>query len=174
MHFFAVCFQKSHTWYGWLIRKLTGSPWNHVYIEYASDDWGQRFDLDITPRGVLSVPTKGRSGDVLKYMTNDVQDRDKVTDAMRDSVRRLGDRYDWVGLFSGLFRLIIWRIFGRRLLKSVHSKGRMFCSEMVSTILQGAFQDWDAKPSEISPADVLVYIKSHPERFFPLPVQKGK
>jgi len=174
MRFFAVCFQQSNTWYGWLIRKLTRSPWNHVYIEYVSEDWGQRFDLDITPRGVLSIPKEGRSGYVLKYIAGEIKDRDTLTQAMKDNVYRLGDRYDWVGLFSGLFRLIIWRLFGKRLLKSIQSKGRMFCSEMVSTILQSAFHDWDMKPSEISPADVLTYMEAHPERFLPLPVQPGK
>jgi len=157
MNFFAICFQKSTAWYGCIIRKLTRSQWNHVYIEYESEDWGHNMDLDITPRGVLSLPQGKRGGIVQKYVASDNMVQYAMTEAMKKNFKKLGNRYDWTGLFMGLIRLLIWRVTGKRIMKSIHSKGRMFCSEMVSTVMRDA-GIWDGvTPSEASPADVFAF-----------------
>jgi hypothetical protein len=175
MKFYAVCFQASSTWHGKLIRKLTKCEYNHVYMEYVSEDWdstdivrlagirhsetsGVHFDLDITPEGVIAVPTRKRDGVVKKFYPLTIEEESSLTYSLSRKVHTLGNKYDWVGLFSGLFRLLIWRVMGKNVLRSVHSKGRMFCSEMVSTVLKDAFMDWDTVPSETSPCDVLNYV----------------
>jgi hypothetical protein len=163
MKFKAICFEKSHAWYGWLIRKLTRCNYNHVYIQYESEDWKtdpkdiSLWDLDITPRGVMPILSQERDGDIVRYVPASEETRSSLTRAMITYRWRLGNAYDWVGLFSGLIRLLVWRVTGKNLFKSIHSKGRMFCSEMVSTIIKEAI-GWNTTPSETSPADVLEFV----------------
>lgn len=176
MKFYAVCFQASSKWYGKLIRRLTKCEYNHVYMEYVSEDWdstdivrldgirhseirGVHFDLDITPEGVIAVPTRKRDEVVKKFYPLTIEEENSLTYSLSRKVNKLGNKYDWVGLFSGLFRLLLWRATGKIVLRSVHSKGRMFCSEMVSTVLKDAFMDWGTVPSETSPCDVLDYVQ---------------
>jgi hypothetical protein len=77
------------------------------------------------------------------------------------SVRdHIGDRYDWLGLLWGLFRLVVKRLTGWRISNVVHSDEKLFCSEFVVLILKNSVipgtRDW--VPESVSPAKIRKFL----------------
>ena len=140
-----------------IIQLITGSKWNHVYLQFWSEDWSNLVIIDITARGVLQLPILERYGEIEKYEL--LRGKDRVVQAIIRKEYMLGREYDWCGLIMGLVRLFIWKITGKRIMRSIHSKGRLFCSEYVYTILKEAFQ-LEGNPSEQSPKDIYNWIRS--------------
>jgi hypothetical protein len=142
------------------IRRLTEAPVNHAFLAYASEDWGGRWVAQADHLGVRLVPFHvGLAAATEVELYECAADLRAGLYAVRGYV---GARYDWRGVITGLACLAAWRLTGRRFLYPTHSMARMFCSEFVATILQGArvpgTEPW--VPARISPGDLRWFVRS--------------
>lgn len=147
-----VCLSASNTWYGKMIRKVTGSTVNHAFIAYESALWGGWNAVQIDQRGVVGVPVQNVKYDYVEcYEFKDV-DLNTAFPKSRDLV---GDSYDWLGIVGFLLKIIVWRLFGKRLFNPLHRTGDLFCSEFVVSFLQRAstVYKWvlDLDPDSVAP-----------------------
>jgi hypothetical protein len=159
-----ICFSASDTWYGRMIRYLTQSDFNHVFLSYKSDMWGGWWATQVDDDGVRLLPLEKVVGkkkmpvECYETVSSDVFDG---LVSVRDYI---GSRYDWRGIFGFLVKLIVWRLFGKRILNPFHDRAKMFCSEFVMLILQkaniGNTMNYDA--SSASPEDVRKFLTHSP------------
>lgn len=150
-----LCFVSGRGLKDRFIQWVTDCPFNHVYIEFWSDDWGGWQAIDITERGVVQVPASktGYLDPISRYCANE-----GMGGAIRARRDLIGNRYDWKGLFGGLFKLTMFKLFGFTISKPWHSKGRLFCSEYVATILGlSDAHRFSRVPWLTTPKDIWVY-----------------
>jgi len=147
-----VCLSASDTWYGKMIRKVTGSPVNHAFIAYESGRWGGWNAVQIDQRGVVGVPIESVKYDYLEcYEFKNID----LNTAFVPSRTLVGDAYDWLGILGFLLKILVWRVLGKRIFNPLHKKGDLFCSEFVVTFLQKAHAvySWvlDLDPDSVAP-----------------------
>ena len=147
-----VCLAASNTWYGKAIRWVTQSNVNHAFIAYYSDVHGGWQALQTDKRGLVEVPVEG-----LRYSYTECYELpvlDLLT-ALPRCRNLIGDAYDTLGIVGFLFKIIVWRLAGRRVLKPLHRKGELFCSEFVVGCLQRVddMYSWamSLDPSSVAP-----------------------
>jgi len=150
-----LCFVSGRGLKDRFIQWVTGCVFNHVYIEFWSDEWGCWQAIDITERGVIQLPANkvGHRGLTSRYRAHDGMGR-----AIMERCDLIGNRYDWKGLIGGLFKMIMLKVFGFTTSRPWHSKGRLFCSEYVATILRLCDEHrFSRVPWMTSPRDIWVY-----------------
>ncbi len=128
-----VCLSASDTWYGKAIRKLTGSNVNHAFFAYYSDIHVGWQALQIDERGVVEVAAESLKHSYIEcYEFREFN----LTKGIPEVRKMLGASYDFLGIVGILFKLVVWRLLGRRILSPLHKKGDLFCSEFVTTLIQ--------------------------------------
>ncbi len=146
----------------WLIRKCTGSPYNHAFIIYTSDLFGGYWAVQIAERGVVKmqlpeVLKKYYKVDCYKYDYN----LDKGLQATRHMINK---GYDWTALLGFLGRLLWKKLTGRESENYLQVRNRLFCSEYTASVLKAAsalgFES--CTPSQMSPGDLYNILKDLP------------
>jgi hypothetical protein len=135
---------------------------NHSFVLYESKEWGGWWAVQTDERGVRKIPAENVPD--LDYVECYECSKD-LWPALRRTGDFVGDRYDWRGLLWGLFRLLVYRVFKRKITKPLHRDNRLFCSEDVGWVMKygelpgagyvdgyGPIKDTEHwKTSEISP-----------------------
>lgn len=153
-----IVFSTSKSPVSALIRKLTKSPTSHVF-----------FVFDVGPKELMLEA--GFSGiefsDYKKYAKNhiivaeyQIAAGDKRKEYLYKALEFLDTKYDFGGLFGGLW-VLVGRWFRQSWKNPLHNSRAMFCSEYVATILQqmGHPKLKDLNPSEVTPKDLLGFFK---------------
>lgn len=160
-----ICFYHGIDLKSRLIQKITKCKYSHVFIRFWSDEWKSHQVIDIDERGIVQVPWHNT-----EYLLSS-EKRECVdmyvapmgfVDEMIKEQDIIGDSYDWKGLFGGLFKLIILRVFGIRINKPWQSKGRLFCSEYIATLLHPF--GYKPEPWLSAPSDILNFAETNLEK----------
>jgi hypothetical protein len=149
-----ICLAASKNWYGRLIRKLTGSKYNHAYIIYTSYLFGGWWGVEIAEDGVVKLPLEKIKA---KYYLNDCFEYEYNLDLGLQRTRQMvGKKYDWLGVLGFGLKILIKRLFRRKVDNTLQAGGRLFCSEYVASVLKlaGAFGFEKVVPEEMSPGDI--------------------
>lgn len=165
-----VAVSASNNLLGRIIRFLTDSSVNHAFIMYESRLWGGWWAAQIDERGVRKLPAKvvlPTYEKVFLYryvVAGPLQGASALSAGLQACRYMVGWKYDWLGIVGFIFKLMIWRLLGRRVFNPLHGRNREFCSEFVANVLKKAqvpnFSKVD--PASISPGDVLELIKADP------------
>ena len=153
-----VCLTASNKFYAKLIRKITGSNVNHAFIAYKSKEWGGWWAVQTDNRGVVKIPAESVEFNHIECYS--FEDRD-LSSAMKKMRYVYGEKYDWLGIFGFLIKLLVWRLSGRAIANPLHRKGELFCSEYVTNFLQQVdgmnerFIHLD--PSSVAPGGDMVF-----------------
>lgn len=144
----------SETIFGSVIRSLTQSPVNHSFVLYESTLWGGWWATQVDEHGVQKLPAMHLCA---RYETLELYEC--VVDlvpGLRRCRSMIGAGYDFLGIIGFLFKLLVWRLLGRRILNPFHRNNREFCSEFVANVLKSAnvpgFEAVD--PPSLSPGDL--------------------
>jgi len=170
------CVTGSNAWYGKLLQWAMRTNVNHSFILYESKEWGGWWAVEINEHGVRKLPVEKL--DRINYIEC-YECKNDLWPALRTITDFVGAKYDWRGLLWGLFKLIVFRLFGKTILKPVHRHHRLFCSEGVGRVMKagklpgagdveglGPIPDTEKwKPPEVSPLYLQVYWKAS-EYFF--------
>jgi hypothetical protein len=158
-----IAVSASNNLVGRIIRFLTDSSVNHAFILYESRLWGGWWAAQIDEYGVRKLPAKVviptyKRVDLYRYAGK------TLSPGLQACRYMVGWKYDWLGIVGFIFKLVIWRLLGKRIFNPLHGRHREFCSEFVSNVLKKAevpsFSSVD--PASISPGDVLSIIKADP------------
>jgi hypothetical protein len=132
-----IVLSASNKWFGKAIRWITKSNVNHAFIMYTSHQWGDDWAVEIDDRGVVKLPLKTVMKEYNYIEVYGIKHADMGI-AMKRFKNHVGVRYDWWGVVGFLFKIIMWRLFGRKSRNILHRKDKQFCSEAVVTFLQKA------------------------------------
>lgn len=129
-----VAFATSEKLYAKFLRWLMRSDFHHTFLFLYIDVMGAWMALDIDEHGVHLVHPKK----VKKQFPRIECWRcsDDLSWGLMSMTNFVGRGYDWIGLFSGAFRLLFLRVFGREITNPIHFSKKMFCSEFVSAVIQ--------------------------------------
>ena len=79
----------------------------------------------------------------------------------------IGKKYEYLSLLGSAIRILIWWIFGKKILNPIRNTARLTCSEFVSMIMKDAVlpdtDGWD--PETVSPEDIFEYVETHKKLF---------
>lgn len=147
---------------GKLIRWFTKSEVNHAYIIFYSAEWNDFMAIEIDERGIVIVPAFKEEH---KYCYSEEYelknaDKDKIITALVAERGLIGAKYDWLGLISFGFRMLVWRLTGTKdFMHPVHSKTRLFCSEYVANVINDIVDEKPfSDPANVSPADLREWL----------------
>ena len=149
-----VWFAYGMSWYSWIIRLILQSDINHVYMTYILN--GVEWAIEIDGKGVRLAPSRMIHIEYNQEKTSCVElDIDPVV-LMTKSHKYLGKKYDWKGLFSALFKLLSYKLFGIEDYSYIGSRNKYFCSEFVASILIdcGYLDRTVIRPDLTSPEDL--------------------
>lgn len=151
MYNITVCFSASEEWYGKAIRSITKSTVNHAFLEFGSNDWQTTQAIQIDQRGIVQLPAnKVKYKSVRRFRPKRNGD-EKLARGLKNCNGMVGRKYDWLGIFGFLVKLVIWYIFFKKIGNPWHKANQMFCSEFVTTVLQkSGFRE----VAHLNPADV--------------------
>jgi len=129
-----VCASAGAGIFGWFIRKVTRSFVNHVFILYESEFWGGWFAIEIAEKGPVPIPAyKALKGCDKLYVFEPKYD---LREGIIKNKNRINVGYDWLGII-GFFLAYIRSWFTGEVVKNkLHSSGRDFCSEYVSSVIR--------------------------------------
>jgi len=166
-HNVRVVFTASTSWFGRMIRRITGSTVSHVFIEIPV--WGGRFAVEATVGGTRVVPAhKSRHGVVADYTC-----LFPINQGLHRLVERLGTPYDWSGTFVLGLLLIWWRWLNTKVRRITWSTRAIKCSELAWYFLDDCELGVSKRVGKelASPEDILEYCEEHPAEFTsnPLP-----
>lgn len=163
MHDVMICLVSERDFKARLVQRIMGSKYNHVFLEFYSGDWRNKQAIDVTERGVTQLPaskTGYRDGEVVRFIA-----KESIERGLRETQALIGNRYDWAGLFGGLFKLLMLKWFGWAIKSPWHSKGRLFCSEYVAMVLSVSDpDDYRLEPWMSRPTDIMRYARLHLKR----------
>ena len=161
MQHVSIVLTRSNHWYGKVIRWITKSNVNHAFISYYSKQWGGAWAVDVAERGVVKIPLEL----ALKnceykevYYLNNVD----LGTAMPKFRNYIGVNYDWWGIVGFFFKILAWRLFGRKFCNLIQRKDRHFCSESVVIFMQNAENapSWilELDPSTVAPGGTCEFL----------------
>jgi hypothetical protein len=127
-----VGFSTSSAWYSRVIRWFTKAKCSHAFL--VADVMGVELVLEegMTGYSTRTLANMVRSGSVIIQIFDPAVPLDK---GVTWSMSRLGQRYDYAGLF-GMAWVMFWRAFKKRVRNPFASHHAMFCSEEVVRVLQ--------------------------------------
>jgi hypothetical protein len=163
MHNIFICFSTSDTWYGYIIRKLTHSTVNHVFIEFSSNDWINRQAIQVDEDGIHQIPaSKIKYKKIIRY-TPSILYGELVT-SIRNHGNYIGAKYDFLGIFGILLTIIVKWITGRIISSPCQKANKMFCSEFVTDIVKeaGYPETYKLDPASTSPETLKFILDTSP------------
>jgi hypothetical protein len=166
MQYCYICFYHGTDLKSKLIQKITKCKYNHVFIRFWSDEWNSNQVIDIDERGVVQIPWHNTEYLLSSQKRQCVEMYEAPKGFVDEIIKQqdiIGDLYDWKGLFGGLFKLIILKVFGIKINKPWQSKGKLFCSEYVATLLQSV--GYKLEPWLSSPSDIFDFAEKNLKRY---------
>ena len=156
-----IAFTTSDALYAGALRSLMDSHIHHSLLWYESPDLGW-LALEIDEDGAHFVHPNRALRRITKMECYE-HDKD-LTVGIRAMKEYLGRGYDWRGLASGIWRLWLRKRFGYSSTRAVHAVSRMFCSELVTAILQKSHVDsvQHLAPESTWPPLLLDHLKQDP------------
>ncbi len=128
-----IAFTTSNALYARVLRWLMQDRVHHALLFYESPFLGW-LALEIDEDGVHLVHPNRALKRITKMECYET-DYD-LTVGMLAMKHYIGSKYDWLGLLSGAWRLLLFRLFGYVSKHGTHVLSRMFCSEVVTGICQ--------------------------------------
>jgi len=157
-HIVSIGFSSKDTLLGKVVRYLTSSPINHVFLVYESAEWGGEWVAQANQDGVHKIPIE-RALKSSQYVEQ-YECLKSLSSGMREMAKYIGCKYDWKGVVWGIFCLAVLKFLGIKISKRHHSFSRMFCSEFIAEILKRAqvpeTGSWET--SLISPSDLRMFV----------------
>ena len=126
-----IAFTTSDALYAKVLRWLMRSRIHHSLLFYKSPHLGW-LALEIDEDGVHLVNPNRALKRITKMEC--YESGYDLTTGLLAMKHCIGKRYDWLGLLSGVWRLLLYRLFGYVSKKGSHSISRMFCSEMITGV----------------------------------------
>jgi hypothetical protein len=159
-----LVFTASKTFFGKIIRWLTGGKVSHVFLEYDSSLWGGRWVAEATVGGVRKVPSyKARHNVVWEYRA--AMD---TRVACRSIARYFGNTYDYAGLLVFAWFIIAWRWLKLKAKKPHRSTKSQVCAELIARWVTAygvpGSQDWD--PDRVTPQMIADACFTNQPKFF--------
>ena len=145
-----IVFERDKGIVPWLIRYFTSCPYNHVGIEYVSEDWNEPWIVEAVKSGTRNFPVKPHRKWVRAYeVLYDGADRD-----LRALSPMIGLPYDYEGLVVFGFCKMLVNWFKMKVwYPKVTYRGEL-CSEIVAEFLMPRFGKPAGEPQWVSPADI--------------------
>lgn len=143
-----IVFEKDRGFVPRVIRWLTKSDFNHVAIEYDSDDWNGRWAAEAATKGVRTVPSSKRKWTrrfLVKYPEAKID--------LRSTSQFIGEAYDFAGFFLFGWILLFWRVLKLKVRRPWRSTKGQFCSEFVARFI--GVQDPFSNPQWVTPEDIF-------------------
>jgi len=164
-----ITLTASNKWYGKQIRKALKSNVNHGLILYRSRDWKDWRAVDTQEKGVTPA-VSAKKLTRIDYAECWECDLD-LWEGLRATKKDLYKKYDYVGLVFGVIRAVLSNYLGITFNKPIHAHNRLFCSEYIAVVFQGAKLAGTEKwiPANISPKDLQDYM-IHDPHFKPVAV----
>lgn len=127
-----VGFSTSTAWYSRVIRWFTRAKCSHAFL--IVDVMGVELVLEegVTGYSTRTLENMVKSGSTIVQIVEPCVPLDK---GVTWSMARLGQRYDYAGLF-GMAWVVFWRALKKRVANPLASHKAMFCSEEVVRVLQ--------------------------------------
>jgi len=163
-HDVRLVFTASRTWFGRLIRWLTGGKVSHVFLEYDSTLWGGRWVAEATVGGVRKVPAyKVRHNIVYEYRVQ--MDPNVACNAI---AKFFGNAYDYAGILIFGWCIIAWRWLKLKARRPHRSTKSQVCAELIARwmIAYGVSgtDGWD--PDKITPQGIADKCFINQPKFF--------
>ena len=155
-----IAFSTSDKVYAKILRKIMDCPYHHtfLFVEFKEFGW---MALEIDNKGVrfVNVNSIGTYAKKLIYF-KPTKDLSNGLILMKNYI---GKKYDWKGLFSGAWRLLIKKWFEHEINDGEENPNRMFCSEFVASVLQKSSIPGTSCwiPANISPKMLYDFIKNN-------------
>jgi len=163
MHDVKICLVSGNSLREKLIQWITGSKYNHVFIEFYSREWKSLQVIDITKRGVVQFPVSKinySDSDIVKYSA-----KESMGVGLKSIQSLMGNENDWAGIVTVLFKLIMMKWFGGIIRRCWHSRGSLFCSEYVAmALLASDSENYVLDPLLSRPTDIMRYARLHLKR----------
>lgn len=155
-----IGFSTTNSWKARLIRLFTGSKISHTFIYYTMGE--QQLVLEAGWTGVEVMPWERfvQENTVVAMGTLKAPDGTNMNDSyLSDSLATVGMGYDYRGLFG-----MLWVMLGRKLHRHwsnpIESGKALFCSEMVTILLQKCSYPGSDKlvPRNTTPDDLYRFL----------------
>lgn len=163
-----IVFTRSNHILARLVRWGTKANVSHVFIEYPSKFWGDRWAIEATTHGgVRTVPAyKARKNICAEFYCNV-----DIKPGIITLADYFGNKYDWRGsILLGLF-VILWAWFKMKIREPWGTTKNQFCSELVSRCFKNVpldgTEDWE--PELIRPDMIYNYCSFYPDYFEYIP-----
>jgi hypothetical protein len=148
------------SWISRIIRWFTKSTVSHTFIIYYDVEWEQ--DMVMESEGgfggsVRIVRFNPECNSIVKI----VEPKYSIEVGMRKMVDKLGEVYDYSGLFG-----MAWVMLGRWLRKKwhnpMHNSKALFCSELVAEVLKDSSYPGSSilDPATTTPEDLLIFFEN--------------
>lgn len=159
-----IVLARSNSWYAPLITAITDTWFNHTFILFEDMKFGGWMALDILADGPVILPL---SRAMKRYKRIECYEyNDTLWRGIKQSKDDIGGGYDWLGLFSSILKLALFKIFRIKRLKPVHWASKYMCFEWVLTIMKrnGVEGGENLDPILVPPAEFSHFLDKH-ERF---------
>ena len=156
-----IVIARSKSWYAPLITAITDTWFNHTFLVYEDEKFGDWMTLDILSDGPIILPI-GRAMKRYKRIECWEYDGD-LWGGVKKSKGDIGGGYDWLGLAASVFKLILFKVLRIKRLNPVHWASRYMCFEWVMTIMKraGVAGGEDLVPSIVPPAQFCNFLEKH-------------
>lgn len=156
-----IIFTASKTLFGALIRKITKSNVSHAMIEVPV--WGKRMIMEATIGGVRLVPSQKSRHRVVK----EYQCQFEAKPGLVGISQKLGEHYDYAGLFVIVWAKIFWDWVKLRMKILKWKNKSIKCSELVAMFLKFCeAKDSDKLITELTtPEDIKDFCEEHSDLF---------
>jgi hypothetical protein len=151
-------FSKDNSAPSRIIRDVTGAPCSHAFLILDVAEFGQEVVWEASAFGLRQIT-------LARFLAaNTLVDRVSFGTALQPGIRwaidELGDRYSFLKLF-GMGVVYAGRALKKKWDNPAHSAHSMFCSELVTTVLQksGVPAVVGLVPEDTSPGDLLAVLQ---------------
>lgn len=156
----SVGFSKDGSLPSRLIRWLTGAPCSHAFLIVDLQDLGQPEVWEASAFGIRTISLRRfteANAIVARFDFGSA-----LAPGVRAAVDELGEFYDFGGLL-GMALVLVGRWLHKKWHNPLHRSGSLFCSEMVTQVLQASGQGGERVaalvPETTSPGDLLAALK---------------
>lgn len=153
--FILICFSATNDIKGKLVRLFTGNVYNHVSILYKSHFWDKWMSIQIDKNGVQILPVYAllKKDMYNKFYKCDVD----LSVGIRKNIEYIGKKYDIFGVFGIGIKILIRKIFGRKIKNLLNVDSRVFCTEYLTMVMQdsGFPGSYEIDSSLSEPGDII-------------------
>jgi len=167
-----IVLARSKSWYAPLIRAITDTWFNHAFIVYQDEGFEDWVALDVLKDGPEVLPIERA---MKRYQRIECWEYDgDLWEGVKKSKEDIGCGYDWLGLFTALFKLLLFKLLRIKLLRPVHWASKYMCFEWVLTIMKraGVQGGENLDPAVVPPAQFCDFLERHEDFFQVIPPEE--